>query len=67
MVTLDTMDEVGDIECPEEGGKAVAFGDVFVDLNVGIIVGESVEDTVHEGVVEGVETLSEVKRDVILM
>jgi hypothetical protein len=48
VVTLDTMDEVGDVECPEEAGEPTAFGDVFVDLNVGIIIGETVKDVVHE-------------------
>ena len=62
MVALDAMDEVGDVECPEEGGEPTAFGDAFVDLNVGIIIGEAVK-----GVVEGAKTLPKVRGDVILM
>ena len=67
MVALDAMDEVGDVECPEEGGEPTAFGDPFVDLNVGIIIGETVKDAVHEGVVEGAKALPKVRGDVILM
>ncbi len=67
VVSLDRVDEVGDVESPRKGGKTTVFGDTFEDLNVGVIVGEDVEDSVHEGVVEGVESLSEVRGDVILM
>jgi hypothetical protein len=67
VVVLDVMDEVGDVECPEEGGMTDTFGDTYVDLNVSIIVGGVVEDAVHEGEVDHVDALPEVRGDVILM
>ncbi len=50
MVTLDGVNEVGDVESPKEGRKTTIFRQAFEDLDVGGSVGESVEDTVHEGV-----------------
>ena len=64
---MDAMDEVGDVECPEEGGEPTVFGDAFVHLNVGIIIGEDVKDTVHEGGPEDAKALPKVRGDVILM
>ncbi len=34
VIALDGVDEVGDVETPQEGGEATDFGDTFEDLNV---------------------------------
>jgi hypothetical protein len=60
MVSLDGVNEVGDVETPEEGRETTAFRQSFEDLDVGGVVGETVEDTVHEGVVECANALPEV-------
>ena len=67
MVSLDGVDEVGDVETPEEGRETTAFGQSFGDLDVGGVVGETVEDTVHEGVVECADALPEVRWDMVIM
>jgi hypothetical protein len=67
MVTLDGVDEVGDVESPKEGRKTTDFRQTFEDLDVGDVVGESVEDTVHEGVLEYTDALPEVRWDMVIM
>ena len=67
MVTLDGVNEVGDVETPEEGRETTAFRQSFEDLDVGGVVGETVEDTVHEGVVECADALPEVRWDMVIM
>ena len=67
MVSLDGVDEVGDVETPEEGRETTAFRQSFEDLDVGGVVGETVEDTVHEGVVECADALPEVRWDMVIM
>jgi hypothetical protein len=67
MVTLDGVNEVGDVETPEEGRETTAFRQSFGDLDVGGVVGETVEDTVHEGVVECADALPEVRWDMVIM
>jgi hypothetical protein len=67
MVTLDGVNEVGDVETPKEGRETSAFCQSFEDLDVGGVVGETVEDTVHEGVMECVDALPEVRWDVVIM
>ncbi len=66
MVTLDGVDEVGDVESPKEGRKTTVFRQVFDDVDVGD-VGESVEDTVHEEVMECTDALQEVRWDMVIM
>jgi hypothetical protein len=67
MVTLDGVDEVGDVESPKEGRKTTTFRQAFEDVDVGSVVGESVEDTVHEGVMECTDALPEVRWDMVIM
>jgi hypothetical protein len=67
MVTLDGVDEVGDVESPKEGRKTTNFRQDFEDVDVGGVVGESVEDTVPEGVMECTDALSEVRWDMVIM
>jgi hypothetical protein len=67
MVSLDGVNEVGDVETPEEGRETTAFRQSFGDLDVGGVVGETVEDTVHEGVVECADALPEVRWDMVIM
>jgi len=62
MVSLDGVNEVGDVETPEEGRETTAFRQSFEDLDVGSVVGETVENTVHEGVVKCAYVLPEVVR-----
>jgi hypothetical protein len=38
MVTLDGVDEVGDVESPKEGRKTTVFRQSFEDVDVGVIV-----------------------------
>ncbi len=52
MVTLDGVNDVGDVEDPKEGRETTVFRQVFEDLDVGGVVGETIEDTVHDGVME---------------
>jgi hypothetical protein len=66
MVTLDGVNEVGDVETPKEGRKTDVFRQTE-DLDVGDVVGETVEDAVHEGVLGCVDALSEVKWDMVIM
>jgi len=39
MVTLDGVNEVGDVEAPKEGRETTAFRQSFEDLDVGGVVG----------------------------
>jgi hypothetical protein len=55
MVTVDGVNEVGDIEAPKEGRKTTAFRQSFEDLDVGGVVGVTIEDAVRppeEGVTQ---------------
>ena len=63
MVTLDGVDEVGDVDAPKERRKTAAFRQAFEDLDVGGVVCETVENAVHEGVMECTDTLPEVRWD----
>ena len=65
VVALDGVNEVRDVESPEEGGEATALGQAFVDVYVSVMIGETVKDAVHERVVEGADALPEVNGDVI--
>ena len=67
MVTLDGVNEVGDVESQKEGRKTTTFRQAFEDLDVGGVVGETVEDAVHEGVMECADALPEVSWDVVIM
>jgi hypothetical protein len=67
VVTLDGVNQVGDVESPKEGRNTTTFRQAFEDMDVGGVVGKPVEDTVHEGVMECVDALPEVKWDVIVM
>jgi hypothetical protein len=67
MVSLDGVDEVVDVETPEEGRETTVFRQSFEDLDVGGVVGETVEDEVHEGVVECADALPEVRWDMVIM
>jgi hypothetical protein len=67
MVTLDGVNEVGDVEAPKEGRETTVFRQVFEDLDVGGVVGETFEDTVHDGVMECVDALTEVRWDMVIM
>jgi hypothetical protein len=67
MVTLDGVNEVGDVETPKKGRETAAFRQAFEDLDVGGVVGETVEDTVHEGVMECADALPEVRWDMVIM
>jgi len=39
MVTLDGVNEVGDVETPKKGRETAAFRQSFEDLDVGGVVG----------------------------
>jgi hypothetical protein len=55
MVTVDGVNEVGDIEAPKEGRETTAFRQSFEDLDVGGVVGVTIEDAVRppeEGVTQ---------------
>ena len=67
MVTVDGVNEVGDVEAPKEGRETTAFRQSFEDLDVGSVVGETVENVVHEGVVKCVDALPEVRWDMVIM
>jgi hypothetical protein len=67
MVTVDGVNEVGDVEAPKEGRETTDFRQSFEDLDVGSVVGETVENAVHEGVVKCVDALSEVRWDMVIM
>ena len=67
IVTVDGVNEVGDVETPKKGRETAAFRQSFEDLDVGGVVGETVEDTVHEGVVECADALPEVRWDMVIM
>jgi hypothetical protein len=67
MVTLDGVDEVGDVESSKEGRKTTVFRQVFEGVDVGGVVGESVEDTVHEGVKVYTDALPEVRWDMVIL
>ncbi len=60
IVTLDGVNEVGDVESPKEGKTTTTFRQSFEDLDVGGVVCETVEDVVHEGVMEYADALPEV-------
>jgi hypothetical protein len=67
MVTVDGVNEVGDVEAPKEVRETTVFRQSFEDLDVGGVVGETVEDTVHEGVMECADALPEIRWDVVIM
>ena len=67
MVTLDGVDEVGDVDAPKERRKTAVFRQAFEDLDVGGVVCETVEDAVHEAVMECADTLPEVRWDMVIM
>ena len=66
MVTLDGVNEVGDVESQKEGRKTTTFRQAFEDLDVGGVVGETVEDAVHEGVMECADALVNIFLDCLL-
>ncbi len=67
MVTLDGVDELGDVESSKEGRKTTSFRHFFEGVDVGGSVGEFVEDTVHEGVMEVTDALPEVRWDMVIV
>jgi hypothetical protein len=67
VITLDGVNQVGNVESPKERRKTTTFRQTFEDLDVGGVVGEPVEDTVYVGVMECVDALPEVKWDVIVV
>ena len=66
MVTLDGVNEVGDVKTPKKGRETAAFRQSFEDLDVGGVVGETVEDAVHEGVMECADALVNIFLDCLL-
>ena len=67
MVTLDGVNQVGDVETPKERRKTSTFRQTFEDLDVDVVVGGPVENTVHERVMDLSDVLPEVKWDVVIM
>jgi len=64
---LEGSDEVCDVESPEQGAEAAAFGQALQDGDVLVLRNVAMEHTDTVSVVQSVQMLQDAPRDAVLM